>query len=155
MGISEKAAYLNGLFDGYEIDKNTKEGKIISEMLVLLSDMADKINALEADNKELHEYVEELDHDLVEVEEELYFGDDYDDYDDDEYDDYNDLNDDEDYDIEDGEFYEIECPSCGEMVCFDDSLEVDELVCPACGEKIGDFEICDGNCAECDEDCEA
>ena len=24
MGISEKAAYLNGLFDGYEIDKNTK-----------------------------------------------------------------------------------------------------------------------------------
>lgn len=155
MGISEKAAYLNGLFDGYEIDKNTKEGKIISEMLILLSDMADKINALEADNKELHEYVEELDHDLGEVEEELYFGDDYDDYDDDEYDDYNDLNDDEDYDIEDGEFYEIECPSCGEMVCFDDSLEVDELVCPACGEKIGDFEICDGNCAECDEDCEA
>ena len=37
MGISEKAAYINGLFDGYEIDKSTKEGKIISEMLVLLS----------------------------------------------------------------------------------------------------------------------
>nr|MBE6545727.1 hypothetical protein [Oscillospiraceae bacterium] len=152
MGISENAAYLKGLFDGYEIDKNTKEGKIISEMLVLLSDMADKINALEADNKELHEYVEELDHDLGEVEEELYFSDDYDD--DEDYEDYDDLNDDEDYDLEDGEFYEIECPSCGEIVCFDDSLEVDELVCPACGEKIGGIEICDGNCAECEEDCE-
>ena len=151
MGISENAAYIKGLFDGYEIDANTKEGKIISKMLELLSDMADKINALEADNKDLHEYVEELDHDLGEVEEEVYF---CDDYDDEEYDDYDDLNDDEDYDMEDGEFYEIECPSCGELVCFDDSLEVEDLVCPACGEKIGDFEICDGNCAACDEDCE-
>ena len=154
MGISEKAAYIKGLFDGYEIEGNSKEGKIISEMLTLIGDMADKINALEADNKELHEYVEELDQDLGEVEEELYFGDDYDDYEDDDYEDYDDLNDEEDYDGEDDGFYEIECPSCGELVCFDDSLEVDELVCPACGEKIGGIEICDGNCAECDEDCE-
>ena len=149
MGISEHAAYIKGLFDGYELDKSSKEGRIISEMLTLMADMADKIKALEADNKELHEYVEELDHDLGEVEEEVYF------YDDDEdYDDYDDLNDGEDYDGEDGEYYEIECPSCGEIVCFDDSLEVEDLVCPACGEKIGDIEICDGNCADCDEDCE-
>ena len=151
MGITEKAAYLSGLFDGYEIDKNTKEGKIIAEMLTLLSDMADKINALEADNKDLHEYVEELDHDLGQLEEEVYFGDDYDE---EEYDEYDDLNDDEDYEGEEEEFYEIECPSCGEIVCFDDSLTVDELVCPACGEKIGDFDICDGNCEACDEACE-
>ena len=149
MGISENAAYLKGLFDGYEIDKSSKEGKRISEMLTLLSDMADKINALEADNKELHEYVEELDHDLGEVEEELYFCDDED------YEgDYDDLNDDEDYEMDDSDYYEIECPSCGEIVCFDDSLDVDELSCPACGEKIGGIELCDGNCAECDEDCE-
>lgn len=147
MGISEKAAYINGLFDGYEIDKNTKEGKIISEMLVLLSDMADKINALEADNKELHEYVEELDHDLGEVEEELYFDDE------DDYDDYDDLNDDEEFELDDSEYYEIECPSCGEIVCFDDSLALDDISCPACGEKIGDIEICDGNCESCSEDC--
>lgn len=147
MGISEKAAYINGLFDGYEIDKNTKEGKIISEMLVLLSDMADKINALEADNKELHEYVEELDHDLGEVEEELHFDDE------DDYDDYDDLNDDEEFELDDSEYYEIECPSCGEIVCFDDSLALDDISCPACGEKIGDIEICDGNCESCSEDC--
>ena len=151
MGITENAAYIKGLFEGYELDKSSKEGKIIGEMLTLLCDMADKIAALEADNKELHEYVEELDHDLGEVEEEIYFDEDYDD---EEYDDYDDLNDDEDYEGEDGEFYEIECPSCGEVVCFDDSLEVDELVCPACGEKIGDIELCDGNCESCDEVCE-
>ena len=110
MGITENAAYLKGLFDGYEIDKNTKEGKIISEMLVLIADMADKIIALEVDNKDLHEYVEELDHDLGEVEEELYFGEDYDE---EEYEDYDDLNDYDEYDEEDVDYYEIECPSCG------------------------------------------
>ena len=150
MGISENAAYIKGLFDGYEIDTNTKEGKIISKMLELLSDMADKINALEADNKELHEYVEELDHDLGELEEEVYFYDE-----EDEYDDYDDLNDFEDYEDEDeDEYYEIECPSCGDIVCFDGSLSVEDLICPACGEKIGDVELCDGNCEACDEDCE-
>ena len=48
MGISEHAAYIKGLFDGYELDKSSKEGRIISEMLTLMADMADKIKALEA-----------------------------------------------------------------------------------------------------------
>ena len=149
MGITEHAAYIKGAFDFSDIDKNSNEGKIIGELLTLVADMADKIRALEEDNKELHEYVEELDHDLGEVEEEVYFFDD-----DEDYEDYDDLNDDEDYDGEDDEYYEIECPSCGEIVCFDESIEVEDLVCPACGERIADVEICDGNCANCDEDCE-
>ena len=144
MGITENAAYLKGLFDGYELDKTSKEGKIIGEMLNLISDMADKIVALENDNKELHEYVEELDQDLGAVEEDLYF--------DDEDDDYSDLNDEDDYDGEDSEYYELECPSCGEIVCFDDSLIADEITCPACGEQITDIEICDGNCEDCDDE---
>ena len=152
MRISEHAPYIKGLFEGSELDKTSKEGRIISELITLVADMSDKICALEADNKELHEYVEELDHDLGEVEEEVYFFDD-----DEEYEDYDDLNDFDDEDFDDEEldgYYEIECPSCGDIVCFDESLEVEDLVCPACGEKIGDVEICDGNCSECDEDCE-
>ncbi len=145
MGITENAAYLKGLFDGYEIDKESKEGKIISEMLNLIADMADKIVALEADNRELHEYVEELDQDLGEVEEEVFFADD-------EYEDCDDFDDcDEDYDGEDTEYYEMECPSCGEIICFDESLSLDDVTCPACGEKITDIEICDGNCDACDD----
>ena len=147
MGITENAAYLKGLFDGYELDKSTKEGKIIAGMLDLMADMADKISALEADNRDLHEYVEELDQDLGAVEEDLYF-------DDEEDDDYDDLNDDEDYDCDDTDYYEIECPSCGEVVCFDDSLDTDELVCPACGEAIGDVELCDCDCESCDCTCQ-
>ena len=140
MGITEKAAYVKGLFDGYELDAASKEGKIIGEMLTLISDMADKIAALEADNKELHEYVEELDQDLGAVEEDLYLddGEEYDDFD-------------EDEDC-DGEFFEMECPSCGEIVCFDETLVGQDVTCPACGESITDIEICDGNCDECDDE---
>ena len=141
MGITEKAAYIKGLFEGYELDATSKEGKIIGEMLTLISDMADKIAALEADNKELHEYVEELDQDLGAVEEDLYF--DEGEFDE-EYDDF----DDED----DCEYFEMECPSCGEIVCFDESLVGQDITCPACGEKITDIEICDGNCDECDDE---
>ena len=146
MGITENAAYLKGLFDGYEMDKNTKEGKIISEMLNLISDMADKIVALEADNRELHEYVEELDQDLGEVEEAVFFADDECDCD------CDDCDYDDDYEGEDTEYYEMECPSCGEIICFDESLCPEDVTCPACGEKITDIEICDGNCDECDDE---
>jgi len=139
MGITENAAYLKGLFDGYELDKDSKEGKIIGSMLDLIADMADKISALEADNKELHEYVEELDHDLGELEEEVYFCDE----------------DEEDHEGEDGDYYELECPSCGEIVCFDDSLNPEEISCPACGEKIGEIELCDGECEGCAEECDS
>ncbi len=139
MSVSENAAYLKGLFDGYELS-DTKENKIIAKLLDLVADMADEINALKADNAELHEYVEELDHDLGEVEEEVYFVDE----------------DEEDYDEEDDGFIEIECPSCGEMVCFDESIDPENLVCPACGEEIKGIEFCDGDCTNCnDENCKS
>ncbi len=132
MGITENAAYLKGLFDGYELDKNTKEGKIIAGLIDLVSDMADKIDALEADNKELHEYVEELDQDLGAMEEDFYMSEDADDEED-----YSDLNDDEDFVCDDDEaYYEIECPHCGEKICFGEELSIETLVCPACGEAV-------------------
>lgn len=146
MNISEKAAYLKGFFDASELNKDSKEVKIIGEMLDLVSNMANKIEELEADNRELRDYIEEIDEDLGALEEEIYLTDDVDD------DDYDDLNDDEDYvDDEDTEYYELECPSCGETVCFDSSLDVENLVCPACGEKVGEVEFCDGDCESCGE----
>lgn len=147
MNINEKSAYLKGLFDGSDLNKDSKEVKIMGEMLDLLFDMSAKISELEAENAELREYIEEIDEDLGEVEEDLYFTDEDED-DDEDYEEYE--------DDEDSEYYELECPNCGEIVCFDDSLDPDSLVCPACGEKVGDVELCDGNCESCDakEDCE-
>jgi hypothetical protein len=145
MNINKESAYLRGLLEGYELDSNKKETKLFTKMLELIDEMADHITALEADNAELREYIEELDHDLGAVEEDLYVTDEddeyYDDEDEDEYDEYDD----------EEEYYELECPSCGEIVCFDGSLNPDNLVCPACGEKIADVQLCDGECEECDE----
>ena len=145
MNINKESAYLRGLLEGYELDGNKKEVKLIAKMLELIDEMADHITALEADNAEMREYIEELDHDLGAVEEDLYMDEDYDDEcEDDDFDDFDDESD----------YYEIECPSCGEVVCFDDSIDTDNLVCPACGEKIDDVELCDGDCDSCDKDCE-
>ena len=147
MNISKESAYIKGLLEGYELDSNKKETKLFTKLIDLIDEMADHITALEADNAELREYIEELDHDLGEVEEDLYVADEDDDYD--EYDDEEDYEDEEEYD-DDSEYYEIECPSCGEVVCFDESLDIDDLTCPACGEKVGDVEICECDCEECE-----
>ena len=146
MGISENAAYLKGLADGLELDTTTKEGKVIAKLLDLVSEMAEKVDMLEAANEELYSYIEEIGGDLIDLEDVVYG-------EDEEYEDYSDLNDDEEFACdEDEDYYEIECPSCGEKICFTDDLEIEELVCPACGESVGDVEVtelCDGDCEGC------
>ena len=136
MGITENAAYLKGLFEGYEIDVNTKEGKIISKLCDLVSELAEKVSALELDNRELAEYVYEIDEDLTDLENDVYGLEE-----DGEYEDYSDLNDDEEYQFDDESYYEIECPSCSEKICFTDDIDIETLVCPACGEVVGDVEV--------------
>jgi len=149
MNINKESAYLRGLLEGYELDSNKKETKLFTKILELIDEMADHITALEADNAELREYIEELDHDLGAVEEDLYVTDEDDEY-------YEQEEEDDEEDDEDGyfddDFYAIDCPSCGETVCFDDSIDVDNFVCPACGEKITDVSLCDGDCENCDDE---
>ena len=138
MNMNEKAAYIKGLAEGLGVTNETKEGRIIGELIALVSDMADTISALEAECETLRDYIEELDEDLGTVEEDLYMTD----GDECECDCDCDC-DDCDCDCEDEEgYYEITCPSCGEDIYFDDSIETGDLVCPACSEKITEIE-CD------------
>ena len=135
MTLNEKAAYIQGLADGLDLDENTKEGKLIAALIDLVGEMADAIDALEEDVDTLNDYIEEVDEDLGAVEEIVYEDDccgcDCDcDCDCDDYDDY----DDEEYEL-DEDYFEVECPSCGETICFDGSIDPEELACPSCGEK--------------------
>lgn len=72
MNISEKAAYLKGLISGMEYDVNTKEGKLFAGIIDLLEDISLSVLDLEDETATLGEYVEELDHDLGELEEDCY-----------------------------------------------------------------------------------
>ena len=125
MTITEKVAYLKGLMEGLDLDKTTKEGKILDAMADILEDIAltvadncDQIDAIDEDLESLEEYVYD---DL--------------DFDDDDYDDI--FGDDDD---EEGE-YEFECPNCHEVVFIDESVfdEGKEIECPNCGAKLEGF----------------
>ncbi len=146
MNLTEKSAYIKGLAEGLELDKATKEGKILAALLDLvdemaqaLSDVQNDIDEIDEDLDYLNEYIEELDDDLQAVED---FLDDEVELDEDDLDDDEELCD-GDCDDCDGEFcsdddyFEIVCPSCGETVCFDQELDPENLLCPACGEKFG------------------
>lgn len=155
MNLTEKAAYIKGLAEGLDFDRESKEGKIIVALLDLTGEMAQELASVRKDIDEidddldyLNDYVEELDDDLESVEN-FISGEDEEDEDEDsdgeDEDEDDDLFDDENCDGDcegchgcDGEeYYEIVCPSCGETVCFDQELDPENLVCPACGEKFG------------------
>ena len=151
MELKEKAAYLKGLAEGLEFDKETKEGKLIAALIDLAAELCEAVEVLDVDMDELvdevvelREYIEEIDDDLNDVEEFLDEEVELEDWDD-EDDDEDDEDEDEDEEWCDGdcegccgcgdEFFEIICPSCGETICFDESVDPEDLICPACNEK--------------------
>jgi hypothetical protein len=131
MDISKKVSYIKGLADGLELDKESKEGKVIAAILDVLDDMADTIT-------EMAEEMDAISEDLGDVEDIVY--DDEDDDDDCCCCDDDDCCDDDCCCCDDDEF-EAECPSCGEdVVISDEALDAGYVVCPKCGEKL-EFEF--------------
>jgi len=118
--LGERIAYLRGLAEGLNIDKNTSEGKMIHEIVNVLSDFAEVINDLDDSQIQMGEQLEEIDEDLAKVESEVFDVDDYDD------------------DYEESTYYEIQCPNCRETVYLDEDLfeDEDEILCPNCKEPI-------------------
>lgn len=129
MTLTERSAYIKGLAEGLALDETKPEAKLINELISLVEDMARTISDLEDDTEYLNDYIEEIDEDLGVIEEDFY-GDDCDcDCDDCDCD-----CDDCDCDC-DEDLFEAECPSCGEQVYFDKTIDPEDLTCPACGEK--------------------
>ncbi|HEY8347547.1 MAG TPA: AraC family transcriptional regulator [Symbiobacteriaceae bacterium] len=121
--LRTKVAYLHGLADGLELEASSPEGRILSSMLDVLSDMADQITEIKEAQGELTEYIEDVDYDLGELEESIYGHED----------------DEEPEPVagvveeEDG-VITVTCPSCGETVAvgaFDEDRD-GEVVCPVC-----------------------
>ena len=153
MSMMEKAMYLKGLCDGVDLDKTTKEGKLIAALLDMVTEMAAEMDDMQAEICEVKDYCEELDEDLGTVEEVLLdIDDDDEDYEDEDFDDDDDfgcdgncagcdydcgIDEDDlfDEDEDDEDYFEVVCPACGDVINFDSSIDPENLLCPNCGEK--------------------
>ncbi|MDX9917882.1 MAG: hypothetical protein RBT15_07685 [Gudongella sp.] len=93
--LFQKVAYLKGLADGLGIDESTKEGKLLLAMVETFEEFAEVMEEVVEDQVDLEEYVNFIDEDLADVEDDIY-GDEEDfDFDDDFDFDFDDCCDDE------------------------------------------------------------
>lgn len=113
--LVKKVSYLKGLMAGLDIQEESKEGRIFKAIVEVLDDMAEAIADIHANQVELENYVDSIDEDLFDLEDEVYEG---------------------DHEEEEGDYVEVECPECHETVCFEaDILDEDatvEVTCPNC-----------------------
>lgn len=145
MTIQEKSAYLKGLMDGLKISTETDEGKMLSAIVDLLSDVTRKVTDIEATTIAISDELDEIEEDLDAIED--YILDDEEDDDDfdwnDDEDEFEDVDEDEDdyeegfdFGDEDSTIYEVEC-ACGNIITFDEeTLEKGSIICDNCGETL-------------------
>ena len=128
--LTDKASYLKGMAAGLKLNMEKDTNQLLLEVLNMLGDIAEEMEAMSDAHDELNEYVESIDDDLADLEETL-FGDEDEDavYDED------DKDADED---EDDELISYACPHCGHEIEFRaSSVDFDEdYLCPACGKPV-------------------
>ncbi|HPU00487.1 MAG TPA: AraC family transcriptional regulator [Bacillota bacterium] len=121
--LKARVSYLKGLAEGLALDEESKEGKLLRQIVDVLDEMAYEIEQLKTEYEELLEYAEAIDEDLAEIEDDVYG-----DYDEDEEED------------DDDETFTVECPNCREMVEISDDLLHAEgpikVTCPRCNEVV-------------------
>ncbi|SDF10267.1 CD1247 N-terminal domain-containing protein [Sporolituus thermophilus] len=114
--LKEKVAYLQGLTKGLNVDTQSPEGKLLVNIVDVLDSFAEELACMSVAQQELENYVETIDDDLTDLEDEVY---------------------DVEMIDEDDDLVEIECPVCHEDVTFEaDLLDEDdpvEVTCPHCG----------------------
>ena len=124
MTISEKVAYIQGMFVGMELDKSEmKVARVLSEVLDVLQEVGQQLDGMDAAMDQFDEELDTLGDAVADLEEAVF-----------------DDEDEEDGDFGDGDgeedFFEIPCPTCGEDLLVDDeALAAGVVDCPVCGGK--------------------
>ena len=128
--ISEKVAYLQGLAEGLKINGETPEGKLLTEIINVLGNISDEIEAIDDAQDELYDKVFEL--------EDAVYGEEDDDecYCDEDWDEDEECEEGFDFGDEDSTIYEVVC-ACGTVINFDEeTLEKGSIICENCGETL-------------------
>ncbi|MDA8211028.1 MAG: AraC family transcriptional regulator [Clostridia bacterium] len=119
--LKQRVSYLQGLADGLDVGKETREGRLLNEIIDVLGQFADYIEDLDSAQAELEDYVESINEDLNDLEDEVF-------------------DDDHGCSCDDDEFVDVECPKCHEIVCFEADILDDEdsieVTCPNCHEVV-------------------
>lgn len=125
MTISEKVAYIQGLYDGLGLDvEKSGEARILSEMLDVLREVGLQLDGMDAAMDQFDEELDTLEGTVAELEEAVFDDEDEDDAD---FDGCGDP---------DEDFFEVPCPSCGEdLIVDDEALAAGVVDCPVCGGK--------------------
>ncbi len=133
--LTDRASFLRGLAQGMQLNKESNEGKLLTEIIDVLGEMAKEMEKLQEAYDELNEYVESIDDDLADMEEVL-FGEEDEEEDAEDIDD--DDEDDEDDDEEEGDTISYACPHCGHELQFNaGDVDFDEdVICPACKKPV-------------------
>jgi DNA-directed RNA polymerase subunit delta len=114
--LKERVSYLQGLVEGLDISDATKEGKAIKVIADILKEIAQAITDIALTQEDIQDYIDCIDDDLADLEEEVYSDD----------------------------FVSIDCPHCGEPMEVDASILDDsdvDIICPECGEEFSPDEI--------------
>ena len=122
MTISEKVAYIQGLYDGLGLDcGKSGEARILSEVLDVLREVGLQLDGMDATMDQFDKELDTLEDTVAGLENAVFDDED---------------GDDAGFDGLDEDFFEIPCPSCGEDLTVDDeALAAGVVDCPACGGK--------------------
>lgn len=124
--LRARVAYLQGLMEGMGVEAAGPQGRILSEIVHVLEDMADAVTDVVEHQDDLAGYIEEVDEDLTDLAGDVYTGDEAED------------------DEAEVNLGELRCPQCGQTLALEagavDGREGLSIVCPGCGTMVGKVE---------------
>lgn len=144
--MHERVAYLKGLAEGMELDRSTKESKLLLEIIDVLDNFAEEMDEVYDELDDITEAIEEIDEYMDAIDEDLSDVEDI-------------LEDFQEMESLDESYETMPCPECGAEIAVEDQIldSQDEIECPSCGVIIDfsdDCECCEdheGSC--CDDEC--
>jgi ribosomal protein S27AE len=138
--LRRKVAHLTGLSERYGLAESDRQGRVLAEVIQVLREMALDLDEVLQNQREIEDYVEEIDNDLLSLEEAV--------VDDDDEEDIEgeggeaDEGEEEEWKTDVDETYiELECPRCDQPSYFAEHLFYEddvELTCPHCGYVVFD-----------------
>lgn len=115
--VQGKVSYLQGLAKGLNFSSQSVEGKLLLNMVDVLDSVAQELQDIHLAQKDLEDYVDNMDEDLEHLENII-------------------------YEDEEASVLQLECPNCNADIVIE-GAEIDEaqtaVTCPSCGTTIHDY----------------